>query len=45
VVPERIPLTVMSADQPLLRSIGFSIFENLGFLVFNPSAIQRVILS
>ena len=45
VVPERIPLTVMSADQPLLRSIGFSIFENLGFLIFNPSAIQRVILS
>ena len=45
VVPERIPLTVMSADQPLLRSIGFSIFENLGFLVFNPSAIQRVIVS
>ena len=45
VIPERIPLTVMSADQPLLRSIGFSIFQNLGFLVFNPSAIQRVILS
>ena len=45
VIPERIPLTVMSADQPLLRSIGFSIFENCGFLVFNPSAIQRVIVS
>jgi hypothetical protein len=45
VIPERIPLTVMSADQPLLRAIGFSIFENLGFLIFNPSAIQRVIVS
>lgn len=45
VIPERIPLTVMSADQPLLRSIGFSIFENLGFLVFNPSSIQRVVLT
>lgn len=45
VIPERIPLTVMSADQPLLRSIGFSIFENLGVLIFNPSATQRVIIT
>ena len=45
VIPERIPLTVMSADQPLLRSIGFSIFENLGMLVFSPSAVQRVVVS
>ena len=30
VIPERIPLTVMSADRPDLRQIGFSIFENLG---------------
>jgi len=42
VIPERIPLTVMSADRPDLRQIGFSIFENLGFLVFNPSGIQRL---
>lgn len=45
VVPERIPLTVMSADRPDLRQIGFSIFENLGFLVFNPSGVQRVLVS
>jgi hypothetical protein len=42
VIPERIPLTVMSADRPDLRQIGFSIFENLGFLIFNPSGIQRL---
>ena len=42
VIPERIPLTVMSADRPDLRQIGFSIFENLGFLVFNPSGVQRM---
>jgi hypothetical protein len=42
VIPERIPLTVMSADRPDLRQIGFSIFENLGFLVFNPSGVQRI---
>jgi len=32
----------MSADRPDLRQIGFSIFENLGFLVFNPSGVQRL---
>jgi len=42
VIPERIPLTVMSADRPDLRQIGFSIFEDLGFLIFNPSGIQRL---
>jgi len=42
VIPERIPLTVMSADRPDLRQIGFSICENLGFLVFNPSGVQRL---
>jgi hypothetical protein len=44
VVPERIPLTVMSADRPDLRQIGFSIFENLGFLVFNPSGLVRLLV-
>ena len=44
VLPERIPLTVMSADQPTLRSIGFSIFQLAGYLVFSPSAIQRVLV-
>jgi len=42
VIPERIPLTVMSADRPDLRQIGFSIFEDLGFLIFNPSGVQRL---
>jgi hypothetical protein len=42
VIPERVPLTVMSADNPLLRQIGFSIFEILGFAIFNPSAVQRI---
>jgi len=37
VIPERVPLTVLSADRPDLRQIGFSIFEIAGFLVFNPS--------
>ena len=43
VMPERIPLTVMSADDPIRRQIGFSVFENLGVLIFNPSGIQRIV--
>jgi len=43
VMPERIPLTVMSADDPVRRQIGFSVFENLGVLVFNPSGVVRVV--
>jgi hypothetical protein len=42
VMPERIPLTVMSADDPIRRQIGFSVFEVLGVLVFNPSGIARL---
>jgi hypothetical protein len=45
VIPERVPLTVMSADRPDLRQIGFSIFEILGFLIFNPSGIQRILIT
>lgn len=45
VIPERVPLTVMSADRPDLRQIGFSIFEILGFLIFNPSGVQRLIVT
>jgi hypothetical protein len=45
VIPERVPLTVMSADQPALRQIGFSIFEILGISIFNPSAVQRVLIT
>jgi hypothetical protein len=45
VIPERVPLTVMSADRPDLRMIGFSIFEILGFLIFNVSGVQRILVT
>jgi hypothetical protein len=45
VLPERVPLTVMSADRPDLRQIGFSLFEIVGFAIFNPSGVQRLIVS
>jgi hypothetical protein len=45
VIPERVPLTVLSADRPDLRQIGFSVFEILGFLVFNPSGLIKIDLT
>lgn len=45
VIPERVPLTVLSADRPDLRQIGFSIFEIAGFMVFNPSGLNRIVIT
>ena len=45
VIPERVPLTVLSADRPDLRQIGFSVFEILGFLIFNPSGLERIVIT
>lgn len=41
-MPVRTDLTVISADEPKLRMIGFSIFENLGCGVYNPYSQQRI---
>lgn len=38
-IPVRIELTVLSADNPVARTIGFSCFENLGIGSHNPLAI------
>jgi len=35
-IPVRTELTVLSADDPKARTIGFSVFENLGIGCFNP---------
>ena len=45
VIPERVPLTVLSADRPDLRQIGFSIFEIVGYLVHNPSGVQKYLIT
>jgi hypothetical protein len=45
VIPERVPLTVLSADRPDLRQIGFAVFEILGFLIFNPSGVCRIAIT
>jgi len=41
-IPVRTELTVLSADDPKSRRIGFSIFENLGVGCYNPLALCRI---
>jgi hypothetical protein len=36
------PLTVLSADNPAARAIGFSIFEQIGLLIHNPKAVSMI---
>ena len=43
-IPVRTELTVMSADDPKARTIGFSVFENLGIGAFNPRGLVRVVV-
>ncbi len=44
-IPVRTELTVLSADDPKARTIGFSIFENLGIGATNPYALVRLTIS
>lgn len=44
-IPVRTELTVLSADDPRNRTIGFSCFENLGVGCHNPLGLCRVVLS
>jgi len=39
-IPVRTELTVLSADDPKNRLIGFSVFEQLGIGAYNPFALQ-----
>ena len=44
-IPVRTELTVLSADDPKARTIGFSIFENLGIGAHGPEGLQRIIVT
>jgi hypothetical protein len=44
-IPVRTELTVLSADDPKARTIGFSIFENLGIGCFNPRGLTRLVVN
>ncbi len=41
-IPVRTELTVLSADDPRARTIGFSVFENLGIGAYNPKGLTRL---
>jgi len=43
-IPVRTELTVLSADDPKNRTIGFSCFENIGIGCHNPLGLCRVVL-
>ena len=44
-IPVRTELTVLSADDPKARTIGFSVFENLGIGAYNPKGLDRLIVT
>lgn len=44
-IPVRTELTVLSADDPKARTIGFSIFENIGIGAFNPKGLARLMIT
>lgn len=44
-IPVRTELTVLSADDPKARTIGFSVFENLGIGAYNPRGLTRLIIT
>ena len=42
IFPIRTDITVLSADNPVLMTVGWSIFENIGMGCFNPRSVLRV---
>jgi hypothetical protein len=44
-MPIRTELTVITADKPEERKVGFSIFEQLGVLTYNFLASQRILIT
>lgn len=44
-IPVRTELTVLSADVPQARKIGFSMFENLGIGAYNPRGLTRLTIT
>jgi len=44
-IPVRTELSCLSADDPRARTIGFSIFENLGVGCHNPRGLSRLVVT
>ena len=45
IMPQRIDLTVLPADDPDARLIGWSIFQQIGIGVWNPRGISRITIT
>jgi len=43
--PVRTELSIISADNPGARTIGFSCFENVGIGAFNPRGLTRIVVT
>lgn len=44
-IPVRTELTVLSADDPKTRTIGFSVFQQIGIGAFNPRGETRLVVA
>ena len=44
-IPVRTELTVLSADDPKARTIGFSVFEQIGIGAYNPRGLTRLLIT
>ena len=44
-IPVRTELTVLSADDPKARTIGFSCFEQIGIGAYNPRGLTRLLIT
>ena len=42
---QRIPLTVLNAEDNIKRLIGFSVFEQIAMLIYNPFALARIVIA
>ena len=45
IIPQRIDITVLPADDPDARLIGWSIFEQIGIGVWNPRGVTRIVVA
>jgi HK97 family phage major capsid protein len=45
IMPQRIDVTVLPADDPDNRLIGWSIFEQIGIGVWNPRGVARILIT
>jgi len=45
IMPQRIDITVLPADNPDARLVGWSIFEQIGIGIHNPRGIAQIVIS